>query len=145
MESELGTATAGGTDTTAILGTARDKIAAFLDDMVTATDKAAAGIKSAGSPSSPNGGKIATVFVNGFKAISKEFKSAEAQAKQLPTTSAADFQSKGTELGQTISDSANELSKGFSSVDKLDKGKKLETAVKAAPACAFLTDSSSSS
>jgi hypothetical protein len=38
-----------------------------------------------------------------------------------------------------LSTSSNELGKGFSSIGKLDKGKKLEAAVKAAPECAFLT------
>jgi hypothetical protein len=113
--------------------------------MVDATDEATDSIKHAGNPSSPNGKKIAAVFVAGFKAVSKEFAKAQSSAKRLPTDSVDDFKTKGEALGQALSDSSNELGDGFSAVDRLDKGKKLETAVKAAPACAFLGSSSSGS
>jgi hypothetical protein len=117
---------------------ARSKIATFLDDMVTATDHATSAIKKAGSPSSPNGDKISAVFVKGFQQISKLFAKAEKQAEKLPTSSAAAFKAKGKALGQAISGSSDELSKNFASVGKLDKGKKLSTAVQNAPECAFL-------
>lgn len=145
LESALSTTTATSTDTAAVLKEARGKIAAFLAEMVKATDHAAAGIKKAGTPSSPNGAKISAVFVNGFTAISKEFAKAEGEAKKLPTASADAFKRQGQALGQKISGSADTLGKGFSSVEKLDKGKKLQTAVMAAPACAFLSSESSSS
>lgn len=128
-----------GTDQKQILTDGRDQIAAFLSDMVDATDDATSTIKGAGAPSTPNGAKIAAVFVTGFKAISKEFAKAQAKAEQLPTDSVTAFKTKGKQLGQALSDSGDTLGKGFSSIDKLDKGKKLEAAVKAAPECAFLT------
>jgi hypothetical protein len=121
----------------------RDKIASFLGDMVAATKDATSAIKDAGNPSSPNGAKISAVFVKGFKAITKEFQKAQDEAEQLPTSSAAEFKAKGEKLGQALSDSGDELSKSFSSIGKLDKGQKLESAVKAAPECAFLDSSSS--
>jgi hypothetical protein len=120
------------------LETGRDQIAAFLGDMVDATDDTVDAIKDAGTPSSSNGAKIVAAFVKGFKTISKEFAKAQEEAEDLPTTSPAEFRAAGTALGESISDSGDELSKGFESVDKLDKGRKLEKAVKAAPACAFL-------
>jgi hypothetical protein len=120
------------------LHTGRDQIAAFLGDMVDATDTAVGAIKDAGTPSTPNGAKISAVFQKGFKAISKVFAKAEAQAEKLPTSTTKAFQAKGKQLGKALSTSSNELGKGFSSIGKLDKGKKLETAVKAAPECAFL-------
>ncbi len=129
----------------AILSSARDQIASFLGDMVDATDEATDAIKRAGTPSSPNGKKIAAVFVAGFKAVSKEFAKAQTSAKQLPTDSVTEFKAKGEALGQALSDSGSKLGEGFSAVDKLDKGKKLENAVKAAPACAFLDTSTPSS
>jgi hypothetical protein len=120
------------------LQTGREQIAAFLGDMVDATDTAVGAIKDAGAPSTPNGAKISAVFQSGFKAISKVFAKAEAQAEKLPTDSAKAFKAKGKQLGKALSTSSNELGKGFSSIGKLDKGKKLEAAVKAAPECAFL-------
>jgi hypothetical protein len=124
------------------LETGRDQIAAFLGDMVDATDKATKAIKAAGAPKSPNGAKISAVFVNGFKAISKEFAKAQTKAEELPTTSPEAFKVGGEALGKSLSDAGDELGKGFGKVDKLDKGGKLEKAVKAAPACAFLNSSS---
>jgi len=123
----------------AILSDARDQISSFLDDMVAVTDSTTDKIKRAGSPSSPNGAKIAATFVNGFKAISKEFAKTQARAEKLPTNSVAAFKTKGQQLGQALSDSGDTLSAGFGNIGKLDKGKKLEAAVKAAPECKFLT------
>lgn len=122
-----------------VLTSARDQIASFLGDMVDATDHAVSQIKAAGNPSSPNGAKIEATFVKGYQAISKEFAKAETSAKKLPTSSVAAFKTKGKQLGQALSDSSDTLSKGFSSIGKLDKGKKLEAAVKAAPECASIS------
>jgi hypothetical protein len=125
-------------DSVTDLSDGRDQIAAFLGDMVDATDDATTAIKDAGTPSSPNGAKIAALFVKGFKGISKEFAKAQDQAEKLPTSSPAKFKVAGKKLGQALSDSSDELGKGFRNVDKLDKGKKLEAAVKAAPECASI-------
>jgi hypothetical protein len=139
LTAELENVDATGQTEKSILTSARDQIAAFLGDMVDATDDATDAIKSAGKPSSPNGAKISAVFVAGFKAISKEFAKAQRKAENLPTDSATAFKTKGKELGQALSDSGDTLGEGFSSIDKLDKGKKLEAAVKSAPECSFLT------
>jgi hypothetical protein len=120
------------------LSVARDQVAGFLGDMVDATDEATSAIKDAGVPSSPNGAKIAALFVKGYKAISKEFAKAQARAEKLPTSTPQKFKVEGKKLGQALSDSSDRLGEGFSSVDKLDKGKKLEAAVKAAPECASI-------
>ena len=97
--------------------------------MVDATDDATSTIKDAGAPSTPNGAKIAAVFVSGFKAISKEFAKAQAKAEKLPTDSVDRVQDQGQadsgpgaqRLGRTRSARAS------TAVDKLDKGKKLES------------------
>jgi hypothetical protein len=120
------------------LATGRDTIAALLGKMVDATDTATQAIKDAGSPSTPNGAKIEATFVKGFKAITKQFAKSQSQAEKLPTTSPTAFKTKGKQIGVELSDSGDELGKGFDAVGKLDKGKKLETAVKAAPECSFL-------
>jgi hypothetical protein len=120
------------------LKTGRDTIADLLGQMVDATDTATEAIKDAGSPSTTNGAKIETVFVNGFKAISKEFAKAQAKAEKLSTTSPTAFTKQGKKIGTELSASSETLGKGFAAVEKLDKGKKLENTVKATPECAFL-------
>jgi hypothetical protein len=139
LTSELENVDAAGQTPKSILTSAREQIATFLGDMVDATDDATDAIKSAGKPSSPNGAKISATFVAGFKAISKEFAKAQDNAEDLPTDSVTAFKTKGKALGEALSNSGDRLSSGFSSIDKLDKGKKLEAAVKAAPECSFLT------
>jgi hypothetical protein len=139
LSSALDTAGTAGQSPAAILATARRQIASFLGDMVDATDDATSAIDDAGAPSSPNGAKIATVFVNGFKAISKKFADAQDDANALPTTSVQKFQVKGKQLRASLSDYGDTLSASFGSIGKLDKGKKLTAAVKAAPECASIT------
>jgi hypothetical protein len=120
------------------LSEGREQIAGFLGEMVDATDDATSAIKAAGRPSSPNGGKIAALFVKGFTSISKVFARAHDQAEKLPISSPQKFKVAGKKLGQALSDSSDALGAGFASVDELDKGKKLEAAVKAAPECAAI-------
>jgi len=130
---------AGASSPQEVLASSRDQIASFLGDMVDATKQAASEIKAAGNPSTPNGAKIEAVFVKGYQTIAKEFAKAQSAAKKLPTDSGTAFKTKGKQLGQALTDSSSTLSKGFSSIGKLDKGKKLEAAVKAAPECASLS------
>jgi hypothetical protein len=139
LSSAIDQAATAGQSPKAILSNARDQIASFLGDMVDATDDATSAIKAAGAPSSANGAKISAVFVSGFKAISKSFADSQDQAQQLPTNSVQKFKVKGKELGVSMSEYGETLSKNFSSIGKLDKGKKLTAAVKAAPECASIT------
>ncbi len=116
----------------------RAEIVGFLGKMVTAANTAARQVKKAGSPSTPNGSKISATFVSGFKASAGVFADAKAKATKLPTTTPAAFKKKGKQLGQDLTDAGAELTKTFAGIDKLDKGKKLEAALKATPECAFL-------
>jgi hypothetical protein len=121
------------------LNTARDEIVTFLGKMVGAANTAATKVKKAGAPSSPNGEKISAKFVSGLKTSAKLFADARAKATKLPTTDVDAFKVKGKQLGQDLTDAGEELSKSFGGIGKLDYGKKLEAAVKAASLCAFLT------
>jgi hypothetical protein len=139
MSTALDAAASAGQSPKAILSNARDEIASFLGEMVDATDDATAAIKDAGVPSSPNGAKISAVFVKGFGAISDEFAEAQDLAEKLPVNSVQKFKVKGKELGVSMSEYGDSLSKDFSSIGKLDKRKKLEVAVKATPECAAIS------
>jgi hypothetical protein len=138
LSSAVDEAVTAGQSPKAILTAARDQIASFLGDMVDATNDARSAIKDAGAPSSPNGAKISAVFVKGFKAIAQKFGDAQDEAKQLPTGSVQKFKVKSKELSVSLTEYGDTLSKDFGSIDKLDKGKQLEAAVKAAPECAAL-------
>jgi hypothetical protein len=117
------------------LATARDQIESFLGNMADAANTAKRELKAAGVPSSPNGGKISALFVSGLGASAKVFAEAQRTAAKLPTDSVENFKVKGKQLGVDLTDAGEELSKSFSGINKLDKGKKLEAAVKAAPEC----------
>jgi hypothetical protein len=120
------------------LTTGRDQIVAYLDAMEDAATTAKQQLQKAGAPSSPNGPKIAKTFVAGLGASAKLFANAKADAAKLSTTDASAFKTDGKQVGQALSDAAEQLSKRFSGIGKLDTGKKLEGAVKAAPVCAPL-------
>jgi hypothetical protein len=128
------TALTGVTDLTA----ARDQLQSYLGKMVTAADTAAQSLKNAGAPSTPNGSKIAAKFVAGLRASAKLFADAQAKAGKLSTTDVTAFATDGKKLGQDLSDAGDQLSTSFNGISKLDKGKKLEKAVKGAPECSFL-------
>lgn len=120
------------------LKVARGEVVKFLGDMVTAAKKAERAVKAAGVPSSPNGGKIEAAFASGLGESAKIFAKAKETASKLPIKSMKEFKSKGKQLGRDLSNAGNKLSKSFSGISKLDKGKKLENAVKAAPECSAL-------
>ena len=131
----LTTALEGVTD----LKVGRQQIASFLGRMVTASNTATRAVQQAGMPSTPNGDKIAAKIVAGLKAASKQFGVAKTKAAKLSTSSLTAFQTGGKKLGQDLSNAGDEVTKSFNGIDKLDKGKKLENAIKAAPECAFLS------
>jgi hypothetical protein len=126
-------------DTVTDLASGRDQIASYLADMASAAKTAKTEVKEAGVPSSPNGAKIVALFTGGLDASAKVFSNAQSEAKKLPTTSPTAFKTKGKQLSQSLSDAADELGKRFGDFPKLDKGKKLRTAVEAAPECSELT------
>ena len=126
-------------DTTTDLAGARAQVVTFLGDMVTAATTAKRQIQDAGSPSLPNGSKIAAAFAKGLGASAKVFAKAKAQAAKISTTSVEAFETDGKKVGTDLSAAGDHLSKSFSGIAKLDKGKKLEAAVKAAPECASIT------
>jgi hypothetical protein len=121
------------------LASGRDQIESFLGDMANAAKTAKRRIQAAGAPSTPNGGKIATMFAAGLDASAKAFAKVEAEAAKLPTSTPEAFKIKGKQLGEHLTTAGDALDKSFSGIGKLDKGKKLEAAVKAAPECESLT------
>jgi hypothetical protein len=120
------------------LTAARDELVSFLGKSVAATQTAVTAMKKAGTPSSANGDKIAGKFVTGLQAVQKEFVKAKAKAAAISTTDATAFATTGKEIQQDLDNADSTVSASFNGIGKLDKGKKLETAIKAAPACSFL-------
>lgn len=137
--SDKGDALSSALDTTTDLAAARSQVVAFLGEMATAAKTAKQKIQQAGSPSTPNGSKIAAKFAQGLDASAKVFTKAKAQAAKISTSSVEAFQTQGKKVGTDLSAAGEELSKSFNGIGKLDKGKKLEAAVKAAPECASIT------
>jgi hypothetical protein len=132
---QMDTALSGVTD----LSEGRAKIVSFLGEMVTAAKTAKRAVARAGNPSSPNGAKIEAQFVKALGASAGVFADAKANAAKISTKSPTAFAKEGKQVGVDLTDAGEKLSAGFSGIGKLDKGKKLEAAVRAAPECAFLT------
>lgn len=121
------------------LSEARGQIVSYLGSMVAAAKTAKRGVERAGVPSSPNGAKIEAKFVDALDESADIFTDAKAQAAKISTTDAAAFAKEGKQVGTDLQDAGTELSASFGGIGKLDKGKKLEAAVRAADECAFLT------
>jgi hypothetical protein len=134
-QEQMDAATDGVTDLTE----GRAQIVSFLGDMVTAAKTAKSQVASAGNPSSPNGAKIEATFVKALGASAGVFADAKANAAKISTKSQTAFAKEGKQVGVDLTDAAEKLSASFSGIGKLDKGKKLEAAVRAAPECEFLT------
>ena len=134
-QDQMDTALAGVTD----LSEGRTQIVSFLGEMVSAAKTARRAVERAGNPSSPNGAKIEAKFVAALDASADIFADAKAKAAKISTTSPSAFAKEGKQVGVDLSDAAEKLSAGFGGIGKLDKGKKLEAAVRAAPECEFLT------
>ena len=64
---------------------------------------------------------------------------AKAQAAKISIKGKAAFAKEGKQVGVDLQEAGDRIGKSFGGVDKLDTGKKLEVAIKAAPECAFLT------
>ena len=133
-QDQMDTATQGVTDLTE----GRTQIVAFLGDMVTAAKTAKTAVARAGNPSSPNGAKIEAQFVKALDASAGIFADAKAKAAKISTKNPTEFAKGGKQVGVDLTSAGEKLSTGFSGIGKLDKGKKLEAAVRAAPECAFL-------
>jgi hypothetical protein len=132
---QMTTALEGVTD----LSEGRAQVVSFLSEMVTAAKAAKRAIARAGSPSTPNGGKIEALFVKALDASAGIFSDAKAQAAKISVKSKAAFAKEGKQVGVDLQDAGDRIGKSFGGVGKLDTGKKLETAIKATPECAFLT------
>jgi len=137
--SEKSDAMSAALDSTTDLASARSQIVSFLGDMVAAAKTAKRELQQAGSPATPNGSKIAAKFADGLDASAKVFAKAKAQAAKISTTSVESFTVDGKKVGADLTAAADELGKSFNGIGKLDTGKKLEAAVKAAPECASLS------
>jgi len=125
-------------DSVTDLKTARTEIVSFLGSMFDAAKTAKQQVSKAGTPSVPNGQKIASAFAAGLAASAKVFSDAKSQAARISTASTTAFKTDGKQVGEDLQDAGERLEKSFSTIGKLDTGNKLEQAVKAAPECAFL-------
>jgi hypothetical protein len=125
------------------LQTARDQLVRYLGEMASETQDAINALKKAGTPATPNGGKIAALFVKAFQTTKSQFVKAKDDASNLSTTDASSFATDGGRIATSLSRTSDSVGKSFDGAQKLDKGKKLENALRAERVCAFLGESSS--
>jgi hypothetical protein len=117
----------------------KSRVASFLAKTVATTDRTVAALKKAGSPRSPNGEKIAGIFVKGLQSASDLFAAAKKTVQSIPTNSAAKFKAAGRSIKAAIERGSSEITDSFGSVAKLDTGNTLVKALEAEPSCSFLT------
>ena len=125
------------------LETARDQLVQYLGEMEAETQDAVDALKKAGTPSTPNGGKIAALFVKALQTTKAKFADAKDDASHLSTTDPAAFATDSGRIATNLSRAGDAIGDSFDGAQKLDKGKKLENALKATRVCAFLGESTS--
>ena len=127
------------------LSQAKSEVVSFLGRSVKQTDTAVSSLKKAGVPSTTNGKKIASTFVNGLQSASDLFASAKKKAQNIPTSNPAKFKASAQSVTTALNNGSKKVSDSFSDVSKLDKKGELSTALQAEPSCAFLSGDSSGS
>jgi hypothetical protein len=120
------------------LQTARDQLVQNLGEMEGATQDAINALKRAGTPATPNGGKIVALFAKAFQTTKAKLADAKDDASKLSTTDPTAFATAGVQIGTSLSRTGDDVGKSFDGVEKLDKGKKLEKVLKATRVCAFI-------
>ncbi|HEY2650284.1 MAG TPA: hypothetical protein VGI50_00070 [Solirubrobacteraceae bacterium] len=105
----------------------------FVGSLVTATQRAAASLHAAGSPSVNGGARIATRLTRAFDTAAAALQHAEAQAGRIPTDTAAHFQ-----LGAGAV--SNEIRSGLQQIARVTPGQnqQLRAAAAKQPACQLL-------
>jgi hypothetical protein len=97
----------------------RAKYAAFFQALAKRTDQAVTAIGKAGTPNVANGAAVASGFQAGFAQIRDTFAQLETQARQLPTTSVADFQAAVTSIQNALQQADTQSSATFQSLNQL--------------------------
>ena len=124
---------------------AKTTLATFMGRAVKDTDTAITSLKSAGTPSVPNGSKIAGQFMSAFQNARSLFTSAKTQAQRLPTKTLSGFENGTQKVTADLNKGAQGLSAKFGNIQQLDTNGKISAALHSEPACAFLQGSSQSS
>ena len=107
----------------------------FLNALVAATRRAAAGLKAAGVPSVHNGSAIATSLQGAFTRASASLAHAAAGARQIPTNNAGEYQA-------ATSGVSAQFKQSLSSIGTLTpKNAQLDAAAAKDPTCKALTTS----
>jgi hypothetical protein len=106
-------------------------IQGFFTAAVSDTSNVVSKLKSAGTPSVPNGQKIASALQSSFTQIENALKTGQAQANALPATSPQAFKIAGQTLATSVRGSLTGIGAGLSGL----KSPELEKAAKKEPAC----------
>jgi hypothetical protein len=114
---------------------AKEDYQRFIGSLVAATQRAAASLHAAGSPSVTGGARIATRLTHAFDNAAAGLQRAETQAEHIPTDTAAHFQ-----LGASAV--SNEIRSGLEQIARVTPGQnqQLRAAAAKEPACQLLAN-----
>jgi hypothetical protein len=110
--------------------------ATFVGKLVTATRRAGAALRSAGTPSVSNGKRIATALTDAFAGAQSSFARAAGTARQIPLTSTSAYAKAVTAVNASIRQT-------LSAMESISSGNspQLQAAAAKEPACKSLTSS----
>jgi hypothetical protein len=113
----------------------RDKLVAFLNQIVAPTNSAVTDLQNAGAPNIKNGNKIAALIVNEITALRDAFTKAATSAQQLNTSDQAAFQKGIDAIGKRIDTAGNKTSRVLDDAKKRFNTKALNKAKAQDPSC----------
>jgi hypothetical protein len=113
---------------------AKAKLVAFMNTLVSSTDRLVRQIKAVGAPSITNGDKLQAGVLKAFGQIETAFKQARTATKKLPKDPKG-FSKGALAISSTITASTNRVGGAFNALQQYDT-QELETAAKNTPACA---------
>jgi hypothetical protein len=120
---------------------ARAKIVASLAKVIATAKVAKQAAQVAGTPTVPNGEKIAGVLNSGLDQATKVFVKAKAQAAKISTKNESAFTKQATKVISNLQSVEGTLRNQVLSAVTLDTGGQIQAAALTAPECAFIAGS----
>jgi hypothetical protein len=121
------------------LAQARNQFVDFFDQVIARTDRMLTQIDDAGTPAVDDGEAIAEDLRNTLEPIQDAFADARDDAENLPTDDPAAFQEGATQIGETVQEEAQEISRAFDELEREYDVPELDEAFEEEEACSEIS------
>jgi hypothetical protein len=95
---------------------AKQALEALMESSVADSEHVVSGLRAAGSPEVPDGGRIAAAVVSSFEQATSVLRGVQAQVKGLPTQDPHTFLAAAQQIGSSVKSSLSSVGSGLSSL-----------------------------